>query len=103
MSIEIEKSKGDIDMNRDAETKIKLLTANYSDYAKKYVEWKDKYHDDRRLYQNMYESMIESLKIMGEIENNYIWVAFNHEFRKDLETMNSIIKRFDEIEKIITL
>lgn len=81
-------------MNKGAELKIRLLTANYSDYAKKYVEWKDKYHDDRRLYQNMYEYIIETLEVMGEIENNYIWAAFNEKFHKDLETMDKIIERF---------
>ena len=48
-------------MNKSAETKVKLLTSKYSNYAKKYIEWKDKHFDDRRLYQNMYEQLLKSL------------------------------------------
>lgn len=88
-------------MNKSAELKTKLLTASYSDYAKKYNQWKDKYHDDRRLYQNMYEYILETLEVMGEIENNYIWTAFNKQFAEDLKQMDNIITRFEEMEKAL--
>ena len=87
-------------MNRSAETKVQLLTANFSQYAKKYAEWKDKYTDDRRLYQNMYEQLLKALKIMGRIGNSYIWVAFNEQFKKDLKIMDEIITKFEIIEKL---
>ena len=87
-------------MNRSAETKVKLLTGSFSQYAKKYAAWKDKYTDDRRLYQNMYEQLLKSLKIMGRIGNSYIWVAFNEQFKKDLKIMDEIITKFEIIEKV---
>lgn len=86
-------------MNKSAELKAQLLVSNYSKYAKKYNEWKNKYFDDRRLYQNMYEQLLKSLKIMGRIGNSYIWVAFNEQFNKDLKQMDEIIAKFEEIEK----
>ena len=36
---------------------------------------------------------------MGGVENNFVWVAFNEQFNKDLEQMDKIITRFEEIEK----
>lgn len=88
-------------MNKSAQTKIELLTSKYCGYAKKYVEWKDKHFDDRRLYQNIYESLLEALKEMGKIENSTIWVAFNEQFDKELKQMNKIIAKFEEIEKAL--
>ena len=88
-------------MNKSAQHKMELLTAKWSNYAKKYVEWKDKYYDDRRLYQNMYEQLLKSLKIMGRIGNSHIWCAFNRQFDEDLNELNGIIARFDEIEKAL--
>lgn len=88
-------------MNKSAQTKVELLTSKYSNYAKKYVEWKDRYSDDRRLYQNMYEQILKSLKIMGRIGNSHIWVAFNEQFDKDLKQLDRIITRFDEMEKAL--
>ncbi len=82
-------------MSKSAQLKIKLLTSSYSTYAKKYVEWKDKYNDDRRLYQNIFEELIKALKEMEKIENNLIWVAFNDKFHKELDVMDKIITRFE--------
>ena len=84
-------------MNKSAKTKIELLTSNYSPYAKKYNEWKDKYFDDRRLYQNMYEQLLKSLNIMSRIGNSYIWVAYNEQFGKDLQQMQEIIAKFEVV------
>lgn len=88
-------------MNKSAELKLQLLTSKYSQYSKFYQQIKDKYTDDRRLFQNMYEQLLESLEVMGNIENSYIWVAFNEQFNKDLKQMDEIITRFDEIEKAL--
>lgn len=85
-------------MNKSAQTKIELLTANYSKYGQKYKEWKDKHFDDRRLYQNVYEILLDALKDMGKISNSSIWVAFNEYFHKELRLMDGIIERFAESE-----
>ena len=88
-------------MNKSAKTKIELLTSKWSKYAKKYNEWKDKYNDDRRLYQNVYEGLLKALKIMGRIGNSTIWVGFNKQFDEDLKLMENIITRFEEMEKAL--
>lgn len=85
-------------MNKSATTKMDILTSKYFDYAKKYNEWKDNYTDDRRVYQNVYEALIEQLNIMGNIENSGIWVAYNEYFDKELSTLKRIIDKFEEME-----
>lgn len=86
-------------MNKSAELKLQLLTSKYSQYNRFYQQIKDKYTDDRRLFQNMYEKLLEAVYFMGGVENNFVWVAFNEQFNKDLKQMDEIIARFEEIEK----
>ena len=81
-------------MNEVAQRKIETLTSKLFPYAKFYAEVKDKYQDDRRLFQNIYEILLENLNIMGEIESSYIWVAFNKQYREDIQTLENIIERF---------
>lgn len=86
-------------MNKSAELKLRLLTSKYSQYNRFYQQIKDKYTDDRRLFQNMYEKLLEAVCFMGGVENNFVWVAFNEQFNKDLKQMDEIIARFEKIEK----
>ena len=88
-------------MNKSAELKLQLLTSKYSQYNRFYQQIKNKYTDDRRLFQNMYEKLLEAVYFMGGVENNFVWVAFNEQFNKDLEQMDKIITRFEEIEKAV--
>lgn len=85
-------------MNKSARVKWELLTSKYSRYSKFYSEWKDLYNDDRRLYQNIYEGLLKSLKIMGRIGNSTIWVGYNYEFDKDLKVLDRIITTFTELK-----
>lgn len=87
-------------MNKSAELKLQLLTSKHSQYNKFYLQIKDKYTDDRRLFQNMYENLVEAVYFMGGVENNFVWVAFNEQFNKDLEQMDEIITRFEEMEEL---
>lgn len=63
-------------------------------YAKEYREWNGKYKDDRQLYCNLYEMLVEALEVLSDIENNFIWCAFNKEFREELKIMDDIRERF---------
>lgn len=81
-------------LNNSATLKLRVLTSKYSDYRKFYEEVKDKYNDDRRVFQNIYEQLLEALEVMGTIENTMIWVAFNEKFNEELKTLDSIIEKF---------
>lgn len=74
-----------------AKNKQKLLEWHFSRY---YQMWKDEFQDDRALIGGMYEQMMEALKDMEEVSNNYVWVAFNRAFHEDEKTMCEIIKKF---------
>lgn len=63
-------------------------------FGRYYQMWKDEHQDDRALIGGMYEQMMEGLKAMEKVSNNYAWVAFNKSFREDEKTMCEIIKRF---------
>ena len=73
------------------ETKMSLLK---NVYGKKYHEWSGKYTDDRQLYCNLYEMLVEALEAIKNIENNFIWCAFNKEFKAELGIMHDIEERF---------
>lgn len=62
-------------------------------YGDKVEAWKDE-HDDRRLYVNIYNMIIEALETLPEEPNNYICVAINREIAKDRETMDEIREHF---------
>lgn len=81
-------------LNNSATLKLRVLTSKFSDYRKFYEEVKDKYNDDRRVFQNVYEQLLEALEVMGTIENTMIWVAFNEKFNEELKTLDSIIEKF---------
>ena len=73
------------------EVKMNLLK---NVYGKKYHEWNGKYKDDRQLYCNLYEMLVEALETMKNIKNNFIWCAFNKEFKEELRIMHDIEERF---------
>lgn len=68
-------------------------------YKKKAEEWKNE-HDDRKVFSNIYYILDEALEEMKNIENNYIWCAFNKRFSDDIETLNDIENKFKTNKKI---
>ena len=62
-------------------------------YEKQAEEWKD-YHDDRRLFSNIYYQIIEAIETLPEEPVSYIAVAMNNEIKKDREMLDRIAKRF---------
>ena len=70
--------------------KKRLLSLNYK---KKAEEWKNE-TDDRRLFSNLYYMIDEALEEMKNVENNYIWCAFNKKFSEDIQTLDEILNRF---------
>lgn len=50
--------------------------------------------DDRRLYVNTYNQIIEAVESMPDTPNNYVAVALNAKIRRDLEMLDRIQDRF---------
>lgn len=51
-------------------------------------------HDDRRIYINTYNMIVEAIKSLPDEPNNYVCVALNRLMDEDLEVMRDIGKRF---------
>ena len=63
-----------------------------------YGEWYEKYKgekDDRGLYCNTYQMILEALASLPEEPDNYVCVAMNNEINKDLATMQRIVVYFE--------
>lgn len=78
-------------MNKSTQTQIELLNAKFGKF---YNEVKDNYSDDRRLFQNIFEQLLEALEVMKTIENITIRVAFNAKFNEEMETLERIMNKF---------
>ena len=70
--------------------KLWQIRRKYEDNIEK---WKDA-HDDRRLFVNMFNIMIEAICSLPEEPDNFICVAMNDKIDKYMETMNDILERF---------
>lgn len=75
----------------NAQNKQQLLEWHFGKYRR---AWDGEHEDDRGLIAGMYDQMMEALKEMEKVENNFIWVAFNKMFREQERTMCRIIKQF---------
>lgn len=76
---------------KSANLKIELLKINY----KKYREaWKDE-QDDRLVFCNTYDMILEACEAMRSVTNNFIWVAFNKHYCEEEQLLKSIIEHFD--------
>ncbi len=65
-------------------------------YSKQYKEWNGKYFDDRQVFCNIYSMVLESLEVMKNIDNTYIWCAFNKQYREDCNALDRIKATFCE-------
>ena len=57
-------------------------------------KWKDVYNDDRRIFVNMFNIMIEAICFLPEEPCTFICVAMNDKIEKYMETMDSILEHF---------
>lgn len=78
-------------MNKSAQTKMDLLQHKFSKF---YEEVKNNYTDDRRVFQNIYEMLVEAIVVMGAIENTLIQLAFNQKYDEEMATLERIMTRF---------
>lgn len=78
-------------MNKSSQIKLSYLKTKFQKF---YEEIKNKHYDDRRLFQNIYEMLLESIAVMGTIDNNLIQVAFNKQYEEEMETLERIRNRF---------
>ena len=65
-------------------------------YGKKAEIWKDVTTDDRLVYCNLYQMMIEALESLPDEPNNYVCVALNKKMEKDCSTLTSILNVFQD-------
>lgn len=72
-------------------------------YGKAYEQFKSEDpHDDRRVYINTYEMIMEAVKSLKNEPNNYVAVAMNKAIAKDLTMLEDIGKRFGRTDYIFT-
>lgn len=71
--------------------KAKVLTYKYGQFAKKCADCTD----DRKLFVNVLNIMLESCKTMESMDNNFVCVAFNNECKKQCEMLDRIVKHFE--------
>lgn len=62
-------------------------------FGKEREEYKNQ-KDDRGLFCNTYDILMEACNAMSNVENNTIWVAFNRYFNEEVEALEEIKERF---------
>ena len=78
------------------DTKIKLLNLRYGKYRK---AWEGT-SDDRKVFCNIYDMLVEACECMKSVRNNLIHVAFNRQFKEEEETLKEILQRFTEKKEV---
>lgn len=70
--------------------KIEFMQRNYGHHIEEFEGHKD----DRLVYINTYNSIMEALESLPEEPHSYIKVAMFRQLNRDKEQLNSIINRF---------
>ena len=78
--------------NKSVEIKRNLLKLSFGDNRK---EWEG-LTDDRCIFCNIYDMLIESLEEMENVESNFVWCAFNEKFNEEFKTLKKIKQRFSK-------
>lgn len=73
------------------EHKLNYMQFMYGDKIAEYEHCKD----DRRVYFNIYNMIIEALNDLPDEPNKYICVAMNHKIDEDKKTLDRIRLHFD--------
>ena len=70
-------------------------------YGKAYEQFKSEdAHDDRRLYVNIYEMMVEAIKSLDDEPNNFVCVAMNNKIKEETNVLESIGRHFGRTDYI---
>ena len=64
-------------------------------FFKKDAERWEPMSDDRRLFHNMYNQIMEAINSLPNKPNNYVCVALNRLIGEDIKTMKEIQERFN--------
>lgn len=67
------------------------LRFTYGDYVR---QWEGIFNDDRQLFCNMYNQILDAIDDLEFCKNPIMFCAFNDYVKKDYEVMNRIIERF---------
>lgn len=84
----------------EVQTKYNYLKAYYKETYYKYVM--GKCTDDRRIYINVYRELIRMLLVIDTVykKSCILDVGMSEEFSKELELLNKIKTKFQELEKV---
>ena len=67
-------------------------------YGSEYKSWKDlDTHDDRRLYCNTYEQIIDAINSLDDDPHNFVCVAMNKYIEEQENMMDRIIANFNPL------
>lgn len=67
----------------------------FADYQRWYA-----YNDDRKIFCNMFENLLESIEVIDKVEHNsIIALGYSMKCKECYNDMEEIQKRFKEIEK----
>ena len=67
----------------------------------KYIDEFRGCHDDRRVYYNIYQQIVEAVESLDDNPNNYVCVAVNDAIRADLMMMDDILVRFGKVKEVV--
>lgn len=69
-------------------------------FQKQYEEWKKGWFcDDRLVFCNVYEILLEALDAMEKVDNSFVWVAFVRRFNEETQKLAEIKETFKTLEK----
>lgn len=85
----------------ESNARKEMITNRYFKYFKKYIEWKDKFNDDRRLYQNTYEMLLSACDEIEKVESPLIRLGFYSKFDEEIKLLDRIIERFENMEMAV--
>lgn len=68
-------------------------------YGKRYDEWKH-YSDDRKVFANTYEMLMEAIESLPDEPKPFVCVAMNEAINKECRMLDEIIDEFSEGEKV---
>ncbi len=80
------------------DTKIKLMELRYGKYRK---AWEDT-SDDRKIFCNTYDMLIEACECMKSVRNTLIHVVFNRQFNDEEKTLEEILQQFTGKKEVIS-
>ncbi len=78
------------DRKKSAGLKKRLLKQHFEKLRNQF----DGFNDDRAVFCNIYDMLMEALATMETVENNLVWVAFNNEYCKEFSDLQDIADRF---------